>query len=59
MDGNDCYFAILLYIDHKKFDFKYNFYEIKYADNLKKAVSKIETNQKIEVVPNLEDIKNS
>ena len=43
------YFYILLFIDHKKFTFKYIFYQLKYNENYQSLIKKISKIEEIEV----------
>lgn len=43
------YFYILLFIDHKKFTFKYIFYQLKYIENYQSMIKKISKIEEIEI----------
>lgn len=43
------YFFLILYIDHKKFDIHYNFYEIQYTAKFNHLMESIEVENELEV----------
>ncbi len=50
---------MLLFIDHKKFEYKYNFYEIKFVRNFKKMIKNIKPGVSVKTIVNENNISNS